>query len=235
MKPKILALAALPLLLAACAPEVESSIYVQDIEQAATTGEALSVPAILRIPQSSKEACEKGLSRLIENLKTLAPTSGKAKCIEKSNNRSTDQLAEIETEMVIATPTAPFDARNLLLLEVTPQDETTYDLTFRLLRPIDEIVKVMATNSDELQAEFDPARFLFTLNNDSRGTIELTPNHVFVDGEPGLSELGRQTLERRKAVEIVFSDVASSYVEKANGYHFATVTVADPAAPGTGN
>jgi hypothetical protein len=231
MKSKVLALVALPLLLAACAPEVESSIYIQDIAQAASTGEALSVPAILRIPQSSKEACEKGLDRLIENFKTLAPTTGKGKCIEKSNNRSTDQLAEIETEMVIATPNAAFDAQNLLLLEVKPQDETTYDLTFRLLRPIEEIVKVLATNSDELQAEFDPARFIFTLNNDSRGTIELAPNHVFVDGEPGLPELAPQTLERRKAVEIVFSDVASSYVEKANGYHFATVTVVDLAQP----
>ena len=225
MKSKVIALFALPLLLAACAPEVESSIYVQDIEQAATSGEALSVPALLRIPQSSKEACEKGLQDLIKNLATLAPTTGKGKCIEKSNSQSTDQLAEIETEMVIAHLTATFDPRNLLLLEVMPQNETTYDLTFRLLKPIDEIVKVLATNSDELTAEFDPARFIFTLNNDSRGSIELLPNHVFVDEQPGLPELGAQTLERRKAVEIVFSDVASSHVEKANGYRFATVTV----------
>ena len=227
MTSRVLALFALPLLLAACAPEVESSIYVQDIEQAATTGEALSVPALLRIPQSSKDACEKGLGQLIENLKTLAPTTGKGRCIEKSNNQSTDQLAEIETEMVIAHPTATFDTRNLLLLEVQPQNETTYDLTFRLLKSIEEIVKVLAANSDELTAEFDPARFTFTLNNDSKGSIDLLPNHVFVDGEPGLAELGAQTLERRKTVEIVFSDVASSYVEKANGYRFATVTVRD--------
>ena len=225
MKSKVLALFALPLLLAACAPEVESSIYVQDIEQAGTSGEALSVPALLRIPQSSKEACEKGLQNLIKNLATLAPTNGKGKCIEKSNSQSTDQLAEIETEMVIAHPSATFDAQNLLLLEVMPQDETTYDLTFRLLKPIDEIVKVLAANSDELTAEFDPARFIFTLNNDSRGSIDLLPNQVFVDEQPGLPELGAQTLERRKAVEIVFSDVASSYVEKANSYRFATVTV----------
>lgn len=225
MKSKVFALLALPLLLAACAPEVESSIYVQDIEQAATSGEALSVPALLRIPQSSKEACEKGLQNLIKNLATLAPTNGKGKCIEKSNSQSTDQLAEIETEMVIAHPTASYDAQNLLLLEVMPHDETTYDLTFRLLKPIDEIVKVLAANSDELTAEFDPARFIFTLNNDSRGSIDLLPTHVFVDEQPGLPELGAQTLERRKAVEIVFSDVAFSYVEKANGYRFATVTV----------
>lgn len=226
MKTKLLALAALPLLLAACAPEVESSIYVRDIEQAAETGTAVSVPALLRIPQSSAEACQKGLAKLIENLATLAPTTGKGKCIEKSNNQTTDQLAEIETEMVIALPDAPFDAKNLLLLEVKPQDEMTYDLTFRLIKPIAEIVKVLAANSDELSADFDPARFIFTLNNDSDGSIDILPNHVFIDEAPGLPELGPVSLERRKTVEIVFSDVASAYVEKANGYHFATVTVA---------
>jgi hypothetical protein len=225
VKSKALALLTLPLLLAACAPELESSIYVADVEQAATSGQAVSVPALLRIPQSSKEACEKGLARLIENLRTLAPTNGKGKCVEKSTSTSTDQLAEIETEMVIATATASFDEKNLLLLEVKPHDETTYDLSFRLLKPIADVVKVLATNSDELQVELDPAKFIFTLNNDSKGSIALLPNHVFVDGQPGLAELGGQTLERRKEVEIVFSDVASSYVEKANGYHFATVTV----------
>ena len=86
---------------------------------------------------------------------------------------------------------------------------------------------MLATNSDEQPGEMDPARFIFQLNNDSRGNIELVPNHVFVDGEAGLAELGPRTLERRKAVEIVFSDVASTWVEKGNGYRFATVTVAN--------
>lgn len=225
MKTRIAGLLALPLLLAACAPEVESSIYIDDIQKAAETGEAISVPAVIRVPQTNADACAKDLESLIANLATLAPTTGKGKCIEKSNNQSTDQLAEIETEMVIATPEAPFDARNLLLLEVKVRDEATYDLSFRLLRPIEEVVEVMASNTGQVQAEFDPTRFIFTIDNDSAGKIELLPNHVFVDEAPALPELGAQTVERRRNVEIVFSDVASAYVEKANGYHFATVTV----------
>ena len=222
---KFVGLLALPLLLAACAPEVESSIYLDDIATVVKSGEVMSVPALLRIPQSSAEACQKGLDKLIENLRTLAPTTGKGKCIEKSTRTSTDQLAEVETVMVIATPGATFDQKNLLLLEVAPQNETTYDLTFKLLKPIDEIVKVLATNSDELQADLDPARFIFILENDGASDVQLLPNHVFVDGTPGLPELGPQTLARRKDAEIVFSDVASAYVEKGNGYRFATVTV----------
>jgi hypothetical protein len=225
MKLKFAGLLALPLLLAGCAPEVESSIYVDDLKTVIESGEAISVPALLRIPQSSAEACQKGLEQLIENLRTIAPTTGKGKCIEKSSRTSTDQLAEIETEMVVATPDAAFDAKNLLLLEIKPQAEATYDLTFRLLKPIAEVVKALAANSDELQADLDPAHFIFILNNDSAADIELLPNHVFTDGAPGLPELGAQTLERRKDVEIVFSDVAAAHVEKGNGYRFATVTL----------
>ena len=222
---RIAGLLAVPLLLAACAPEVESSIYIDDIQKAAETGEAISVPAVIRVPQTNAEVCAKDLDKLIANLATLAPTTGKGKCIEKSNNQSTDQLAEIETEMVIATPSAPFDARNLLLLEVTARGESTYDLAFRLLRPIEEIVDVMASNTEQVTVEFDPSRFIFTIDNDSAGLIELLPNHVFVDDAPSLPELGSQTVERRRNVEIVFSDVASAHVEKGNAYSFATVTV----------
>jgi hypothetical protein len=217
-------LMALPLL-AACAPEVESSIYVEDVVKVATETAPLSVPALLRVPQSSAEACAKGLDQLIANLKTLAPTTGKGKCIEKNTGDSTDQLAEIETEMLITRPEISFRPPSLFVLEVAETSASTYDLTFRLTKPIAEIVKALAVDSDELSVDFDPARFIFSLNNDSAGDIEFTPNHVFVDDEPGLPELGAQTLERRKDVEIMFSDVASAYVEKGNGYRFATVTV----------
>jgi hypothetical protein len=180
---------------------------------------------MLRIPQSSAEACEKGLAQLIANLALLAPTSGKGKCIEKSTGQSTDQLAEIETVLQLRRPEFAV-GRSLFSLDVHETTPGTYDLTFRLGKPIDELVKALAANSDELQADFDPARFIFALDNDSDGDIQYVANHVFVDGEPGLPEFGPQTLERRKQIEIVFSDVASAWVEKANAYTFATITVA---------
>jgi hypothetical protein len=218
------ALLTLPLL-AACAPEIESSVYVQDVVTVVQQDQAISVPAILRIPQGSEDECKKGLDDLIKKLSAIAPTTGKGKCIEKSNNNTTDQLAEIETQMVIATPDAAFDAKNLFLLEVKPTaNPGEVDLTFRLLKPIDEIVAALAS-PDQMQAEFDPALFVFTLNNDGAGDIQYLPNHVFLDGEPGLPENGVLSLERRKAVEIKFSDVASAWAEKGNAYRFATITI----------
>jgi hypothetical protein len=218
----IVALAALPLL-AACAPEIESTLYVQDAIEAASDQKPVSVPAVLRIPQSSEESCLKGLSRLIENLKALAPVSGKGKCIEKEG----DQLAEIETQMVVVVPDIAFDPKNLFVLEVGTADlGRTLDLSFRLTRTLDEIVKALAANSDELQAEFDPAKFIITINNDSDSGVSLAGNHVFIDGEPHLLEMEPVPLERRRSVEIVFSDVASEYVSGAKPYRLATVTAA---------
>lgn len=224
----VAALLALPLL-AACAPEIESSIYMQDVVAVAGKGEAISVPAILRVPQGSKDECEKGLAQLIANLATLAPTTGEGKCIEKTNNGTTDQLAEIETQMVIATPDSPFDAKNLFLLEVAPVAGAapgTHDLTFRLLKPIGDIVKVLSDGSGQMQVEFDPAIFLFNLVNDGAGSVSVLPNQVFLDDLPRLPEMGAVTVDRREDATLKFSDVAAAYVEQANAYRFATITIA---------
>lgn len=223
MKLKTLAaLLALPLL-AACAPEIESTVYVGDIVKAAG-GAATTVPAILRVPQSSEDGCKEGLQRLISNLGTLAPVSGKGKCIEKNG----DQLAEIETEMVVAGPGTAFDAKNLFVMSVKPGVASdTYLLDFTLTRPLEDIVKVLTTGSDEMRADFDPAKFIFTFNNDLGGSAGITGNAVFIDDAPALPGTEPVILAKRGAARIVFSDVASVYAEAGNAYQFAIVTVAD--------
>jgi hypothetical protein len=213
--------AAAALLLGACAPEVESRIYVSDVLKIAGGAAPIVTPALFRIPQSGEDECKDGLDRLIANLSALAPTTGKGKCVEKDG----DQLAEIETSMVIAAPGAAVPEPNLFLLEVggDPAAAAGHRLTFHLLKSIEEITKALAANSDELQADFDPAKFIFSLDNDGEGPVGLTANHVFVDGQPGLPELGPSPLERRKSVTITLSDVASAYVEQGKAYSFATI------------
>lgn len=218
----IAALAAALPLLAACAPEIESTIYVQDVLDAAAGEGTLSVPAVLRVPQSSEESCLKGLPRLIENLKALAPVSGKGKCIEKNG----DQLAEIDTEMAIAADGAEVADRNLLVVDVgAPDAGGGLALSFRLTMTLDEVVKALAADSDAFQVDFDPARFILAISNDSSGTVLLSGNQVFVGGEPLMPEMEPLVLERRKNVEIVFSDVASEYVSRAQPYRFAAIAL----------
>jgi hypothetical protein len=213
---------ALPVLLAACAPEVESTIYLADIVKAAESGEAVSVPAVLRVPQGGEEECKKGLNDLITKLGTLAPVTGKGQCISKDQHGQGTQLAEIETELQIVAAGGDVAGPNLFVLEVATTDDGRYDLTLKMLEHIDTVIKTLNAEN-AASVEFDPSFFLFTLNNDTSESMDIAVNHLFVDGKSSLEGEGMVSLDRRDTVKIQFSDVASSFVEQGNSYWFATV------------
>ncbi|MEO7224081.1 MAG: hypothetical protein ABIY37_16560 [Devosia sp.] len=213
---------ALPALLAACAPEVESTIYLADVMKAAESGEAVTVPAVLRVPQSGEDECKEGLAALIEKLSALAPTNGKGQCISKDQHGQGTQLAEIETELQIVPAGSDVAEPNLFVLEVATTDEGRADLTLKMLKPIDEVIKALQAENPA-QVEFDPSFFLINLTNDTDGALEIAVNHVFVDGKSSLESEGPVPLDRRGELKLQFSDVASSFVEQSNSYWFATV------------
>jgi hypothetical protein len=217
----IATLLALPLL-AACAPQIETTIYLADVERAVAEGKAIETPALLRIPQAGEEDCNKGLAALIEKVKTLAPATGKGQCISKDG----DQLAEVEIGIQIATAEASIGAANLFALIVSRDEDGNGALSFHVLKPIDEIVKALAP-PDAMSTDFDPTKFILHINNDGSGPVELRPGEVFVDGEPHLAGGEPVTLQRRGEVEIRFSDVAAAYTEKGNSYSFATLAMAN--------
>ena len=221
LKP-ILGALALPILLAACAPEVESTIYLADIVKAAETGETVSVPAVLRIPQGGEDECKEGLDGLIEKLKALAPVTGKGQCISKDQHGQGTQLAEIETQLQIVPSGTEVAEPNLFVLEAATTDEGRTDLTLRMLKPIDEVITALQAENPA-QVEFDPSFFLINLNNDTSGGVEIAVNHVFVDGKSSLESEDPVSLDRRGELKIQFSDVASSFVEQGNSYWFATI------------
>jgi hypothetical protein len=213
---------ALPVLLAACAPEVESTIYLADIVKAAESGEAVSVPAVLRVPQGGEEDCKKGLNDLITKLGTLAPVTGKGQCISKDQHGQGTQLAEIETELQIVAAGGDVADPNLFVLEVATTDDGRYDLTLKMLDHIDTVIKALNAEN-AASVEFDPSFFLLTLNNDTSESMDIAVNHAFVDGKSSLEGEGTVALDRRDSVKIQFSDVASSFVEQGNSYWFATI------------
>jgi hypothetical protein len=224
---RFLPLLALPLL-AACAPEVESTIYLADIQDAIDKGEPIAVPALLRIPQAGEDECKKGLEALVEKLKALAPVTGKSQCISRQDATGQGtQLAEIETKLQIVAAGGAVDPVNLFVVEAANTDEGRTDLTFKMLKPISEVIEALKAD-DSMQIDFDPAKFIIHINNDASGTVEIAGNTVFADGKPVLPETGGSiSLDRRSEVEIRFSDVASTYVEQGNSYWFVTVGPAE--------
>ena len=211
-------LLALPLL-AACAPQVESTIYLTDVHKVLEDGQALATPALLRIPQSGEDDCKKGLADLVAKIATLTPVTGKGKCISKDG----DQLAEIETSVQIVTPSSAIDPVNLFTLVAGAADANgNIPLSFHVLKSLDEIAKAIAPD-DHTASDFTPTKFILHINNDGRDAATLTPGEVFADGEPHLAGGDPVTIQRRTEVEIRLSDVAASFTEKGNNYVFATL------------
>jgi hypothetical protein len=209
--------------LAACAPEIESTVYLADVQTALAKGEPVSVPALLRIPQSGEDDCKKGLDALVEKLKALAPVTGKAQCISKDQHGSGTQLAEIETQVQIVPAGKDAPQPNLFVIEAKAGDAGAIDLSFRMLKPIADVITAL-TPPDSMQTDFDPSFFILHLNNDLAGSAELTLNDVYVDHKPLVPENAAPvTLDRRGDVEIQLSDVASSWLEAGNSYFFATI------------
>lgn len=231
MRLKLLAaLSALPLL-AACAPEIESTLYLKDVLAAVSDANVKHVPAVLRIPQSSEESCNKGLTALIEKLRPLAPVTGDGKCVEKNG----DQLAEIETQLDLVPEGATDTSTNIFLLDIRPAADATaeaprYSLSFRLGMSLNELITALAADSNELTASFDPAKFIFVLNNDVEGeTVDVSPLQVFADRAPAMPGDPPITLGYRDQTELTLSDVAAEYVSRAKDYEFAII------APATGD
>ena len=215
-------LLALPLL-AACAPEIESIVYLTDVQSAIDKGEPISVPALLRIPQSGEDDCKKGLTDLVEKLKAFAPVTGKAQCISKDQHGSGTQLAEIETQVQIVPAGKDVTQPNLFVIEAKPADNGRTDLTFKMLKPVADVIKAL-TPPDAMSVDLDPSFFILHINNDGAGPAELTASNVYVDGKPMVAENAAPlSIERRGEVQITFSDVASSWVEAGNSYFFATI------------
>jgi hypothetical protein len=219
-------LAALPLL-AACAPQVESTIDVSAIQKAIASGAAVQVPALLRIPQSSEDDCKKGLDALVLKLKALAPVTGNGLCMESDG----DQLAEIPTALQVVTPDAPFDAKNLFLIEAATADGKT-GLTFRMLKPIEEITKALTADEDGYTTDFDPAKFILKLANDTAGTVAFYPEQLFIDDKPHLPDAANPVvIDAGSTVTLKFSDVAAAFVEAGNSYGFGAFTTPQQAVP----
>ncbi|MEQ1771652.1 MAG: hypothetical protein ABL879_17630 [Devosia sp.] len=223
---RVAVLSALPLL-AACAPEVESTIYVADIETAVTSDAAVSVPAVLRVPQQGEDECKAGLDALIERLKAIAPVTGKGQCISKDQDGSGTQLAEVETALQLIPAGGTVPDGNLFAIEVATTDAGAYDLTFKMLKPIGDVVKALQTG-DSMQTEFTATRMIFTLNNDGADPVTVTGNHVFLDNKPAIIDLTDPVeIARRGEAVLRFSDVAATHVEQGNSYWFATISPAN--------
>ena len=211
--------------IAACAPEIEGRIYMLDVADVAKSGEAMIVPALLRIPETSEEECDKGLADLAKALGEITPLSDEGECVEVDNN----QFSQFTLDLPIATDSASISGSYLAELLVTPGDGAQTVLSFKLNRTLEDVQDAIGRGESSgfsvSSSEQEQPKFIFTFENDGRNPVALTPNFVFLDDAPGLpDDAHTMVLERRDRVTIRFSDVVSAHIAKANSFAFATLS-----------
>lgn len=214
------------IVLAACAPEVEADLYLQDFVEVADTGKTITVDARLRIPENTEDSCKEGVAELAGKLAAFTPLSDQGTCVEVDNN----QFSEFTMEMPIL-PEGTEDAGHLVVMHVARTEDDMgagLALSVTLNRSMAEVQEAIGRSESSgftiSTGDNDQPKFIFNFQNDTRETAGLLPNYVFVDDEPGLPIAGNMVnLDRRDDVKIVLADVVAAHVAKANSYTFATV------------
>jgi hypothetical protein len=214
-------------LIAACAPEIEGRLYLQDIEEVASSGKPVIIPAQLRIPESSEDDCNKGLAELATKLAEITPLSDQGECVDVDNN----QFSQFTMDLPIVTAESKLDATYLAQLTLAKVDGPAgsgISLNLGMNRSLKDVQDALGRGEDSgftmNQSDKEQPKFIFTFENDGRDPVGLMPNFVFVDDEPGLPDAAKPiSLDRRNSVKIIFSDVISAYVAKANSFAFATI------------
>jgi hypothetical protein len=219
MKLKIVAtLLALPLL-AACAPQVESTVHLSDVQKVLATGNAIATPATLRIPQPSEDDCKTDLDKLVEKLRALAPIEGTPTCIEQGG----DEFIEAITAIQIITPTSKIPYANLLALDLQPDADGNIAMSLDVLRKVDDVAEKLTGDSASLS--LDPTKFIISIDNDTGADVDALPGEVMLDGKPHLAIDPPITIGKGSKIEIGFNDVAIAYLEDGHAYQFVAAAL----------
>jgi hypothetical protein len=213
------ALLALPLL-AACAPQVESTIHLSDVRKVLASGVVISTPATLRIPQGNEDDCKESLGKLVAALKTLTPVQGTPACVEMDG----DEFIEATTAIQIVTPASKIAYANLLALNVQPDADGNIALRLNVLRKVADIAEKL-TGDNSSAGTLDPTKFAISIDNDTGADVDALPGEVLLDGKPHLAVDPPITIGKDNTIAIGFNDVAVAYMEDGNAYQFMAVAL----------
>ncbi|MEX1180663.1 MAG: hypothetical protein WEB63_07630 [Cucumibacter sp.] len=233
MRPSQVAGIALIALLAACSPQVEATIPLSSLPVALAATRPAALPATLRVPEGSAESCAETLGARQSAVMTIMPVTAKGACVEIADQA----YAEFQTLMPVILAGARVPADHLAVLEIEPapaEAGQSYILSLRLIRTLDEVIEIVSAPSGSdtasLAPDLEDPKFILHLENDTPTPVGLTPWYVYVDGEPGMPGVdGGFAIAPGQSVELVLSDVVSSYLAGAQAARFASVTLA-PAA-----
>jgi hypothetical protein len=221
------------LFLYGCAPEIDATVYIQDVYDVIDDQEPVEVPMTLRIPQSSLKKCNEDLDDIVYALELFLTVGENTKCISDGMNN----FAELETVLVVEKYAPRGNSQPTLSSSLGSQGETLplvyvgvaelenveggYSLKITPSLSSDQIELTLRSNDKfRFMPGHDVPVFNIKIDNDSRDKIVFQANHAFVNQEPNPNS-GTIELERRGTASVRLSDVASSYLQLGLPYEFA--------------
>lgn len=225
IRPAHLAPVLVAALLAGCAPQFEATVKLSEITGALATGTPVMVPATLSIPEGSEDTCAEGLADLMRSLNTITPVTAKPSCVEIDGQ----YYSSFPTQMPVLIAGAEV-GEHLAVLEVAPlaaDGSGTIALTARMTTSLDAVARLVSGDESafSLNPELEDPVFSFRIENDAAGTALLTGWYVYADGEPALPDAEIE-LSPGQSVELVLSDVVSSWLAGARAHRIALVVPA---------
>lgn len=220
---RLAAVSAVALLAAGCAPEIETRLYMQDLLDALQAEAPLLVPATLRIPESSNDACLEELPVLVEQLTAITPLRDEGTCIEHDGS----DFAVFTIDLPILHRGADTETDYLITVEIAEVEDgigAGIALQLSLNQSVASVAEQLDREGSSPDDKTGYPQITIAIDNDSRDPIGVMPNYVFVDGLPALPGMeSAVSLDRRASVEITFSDVVAGHVAQGRSALFATV------------
>lgn len=200
------------LFLSGCAGEIVSDLYVEDVFEVAEFNEELFTPATVAIESMGTEFMED----VAELLKMAFRDATNFR--EQNRDYSTYVLADVKLPIVNVTYTDELPDEDLFSLVVFTEHEEGVLFGLGVNRELFDEIADYVYEEFWQALSFSGLTLTIRLNNDSKETVDLTLQNVYVNQVPVLYSDEYQ-LARRDSLELRLSDIMRDYAYN-EGYVF---------------
>lgn len=211
-------------LLSACKPEVVADVYIGDIYEAIETSEVISTPITIRVPIQSVDDCEESQQTILPILNSHSDNGVSFVQCERLPLELFDiMIVETDVDLIFVAPGASvtFDGLGAVLIGGFANLDV-YEAYFVLTQKYQSMINALDSAFPFQRVDGNNVDFSITINNDTRGAVQLYAGGSFIDGQPVMRSRPF-SLERRDELRVESSDLSSAYLAQNGFIHFGFV------------
>lgn len=200
---KIVGIVVAAMFVAGCTPEIAAEIYLADVV-AVLDGEAAAAPAIVSIEIPSKNKCDEYGGKALDLVRRYDKDVKLIGC--RTAGKGFQSLADLSLSVPIINAKKP--PKDVLAAILVQRTKTGFRMIFQLGEASQRLVKDAAKRNVMFSAP-TTLKMTFDVQNDTRDAWSIETSGAFADGAP-VQMSHTFSLERRKPVRLVLSNVAGS-------------------------